>query len=91
MFLVLIVVMSTAQMCHVHTDAQGSRQGDVTPGDHCPLCVAMHSALPANIHVAPELVISVQALDSVAADTERTFRWRFELASRPPPSSRLFA
>ena len=88
--LAMVVLLSTAQVCHVHTDAvskQGSRQGDTTPEDHCPLCVAMHSALPADIHVEPELLVSVRVLDSVAADAERMFRWRFVMASRPPPSS----
>ncbi len=92
--LVMVVLLSTAQVCHVHANAlskQGSRQGDTTPEDHCPLCVAMHSALPADIHVEPELLVSVRVLDSVAADAERMFRWRFEMASRPPPSSPFLA
>ena len=89
MCLLLLAAMSTVQVCHTHaqtTVKQGSRQGDPTPEDHCPLCVAMHSALPAGIHVAPEPILAVRAMDSVAADAERMFRWRFEMASRPPPS-----
>lgn len=89
--LLLVVVMSTAQVCHVH-GAVVAKQGRSSPGpnnsgpeDHCPLCVAMHSALPADIHVAPEPMVLVRALDSIAADVERKFRWRFEMASRPPP------
>ncbi len=94
--LLLIAVMSTAQVCHVHASSharQGSQQQqrDVTPEDHCLLCVAMHSAVPADIQVTPEPVLTVRALESVAADAERIFRWRFELASRPPPASFLFA
>ncbi len=94
MCLLLVVAMSTVQVCHTHTRTivkQGSRQGDPTPEDHCPLCVAMHSALPASIHVAPEPILAVSAMDSVAADAERMFRWRFEMASRPPPSATLLA
>ena len=93
-FLLLLAVMSTAQVCHTHADLvtkQGSRQGDTTPEDHCPLCVAMHTALPASIQVAPELLGSVRVLDSVAADAERMFRWRFAMASRPPPAGVHFA
>lgn len=92
--LVLVVLMSTVQVCHVHgemTAKQGSRQGDPAPENHCPLCVAMHSALPAGIHVSPEPLAAVRALDSVAADAERMFRWRFEMASRPPPAVAAFA
>lgn len=92
--LLLVVAMSTIQVCHVHGEAaakQGSRQGDPTPENHCPLCVAMHSAVPTGIHVAPEPLAAVRALDSVAADAERMFRWRFEMASRPPPPAAAFA
>ncbi len=92
--LLLMVAMSTVQVCHVHEPAtakQGSRHGYPSPEDHCPLCVAMHSTLPVGIHVAPEPVVSVRVLDSVAADAERMFRWRFEMASRPPPAKGVFA
>ena len=89
--LLLIAVMSTVQVCHVHASQharQGSQQhGDPVPEDHCPLCVAMHSAVPADIQVAPEPLLTVRALESAAADAERIFRWRFELASRPPPAA----
>jgi hypothetical protein len=85
--------MSTVQVCHVHSDAslpqQKSQQKTPVPipEDHCPLCVAMHSALPVALHVAPEPILQIQRLDSLAADVERVFRWRFEMASRPPPAS----
>lgn len=92
--LLVVVLMSTVQVCHLHTEGtarQGSRQGDPTPENHCPLCVAMHTAVPSGIHVAPEPLATVRALDSVAADAERMFRWRFEMASRPPPMAAAFA
>ncbi len=88
--LLLVVAMSTVQVCHVHaaaTSRQGSRPGNPVPEDRCPLCVTMHSALPTGIHVAPEPVVAVRVLDSAAADAERMFRWRFEMASRPPPAA----
>jgi hypothetical protein len=46
----------------------------------------MHSALAVPQHFAPEPALSIQRLDSVAAEAERLFRWRFEMASRPPPA-----
>jgi hypothetical protein len=86
----MVCVMSTVQAFHTHDDPsfkrQGSRQNPTTPEDHCPLCVAMHSALPVALHITPEPVLNIQTLDSIAADAERIFRWRFEMASRPPPA-----
>jgi hypothetical protein len=51
----------------------------------------MHSAMPVPLHVVPEPMVNIQALDSVAADAERIFRWRFEMASRPPPADQNVA
>ena len=85
----VVCVMSTVQACHTHAEFYSMKQNrgnGPAPDDHCPLCVAMHSALPVPLHVAPEPMLHIQALDSVAADAERIFRWRFELASRPPPA-----
>jgi hypothetical protein len=86
----VVCMMSTAQVCHTHAELsalkQNSRNNAPTQDDHCPLCVAMHSALPVALHIAPEPMLQIQALDSVAADAERIFRWRFEMASRPPPA-----
>lgn len=86
----VVCAMSTAQVSHTHAEfsamkQQGSNHNSPAPDDHCPLCVAMHSALAAPKHFTPEPTIAVQRLDSVAAEAERIFRWRFVLASRPPP------
>jgi len=88
----LIAVMSTVQVCHAHDLApqlKSSHSSAPTPQpgpDNCPLCVAMHSALPATLQDVPEPVLLIHVLDSTAADAERIFRWRFQLASRPPPA-----
>lgn len=83
-------VMSTAQLVHTHAEfsalKHGKHQNGPSTDDHCPLCVAMHSVFDAPQHFAPEPTISIQRLDSVAAEAERIFRWRFELACRPPPA-----
>lgn len=88
--MVLVCVMSTVQAFHTHDNGsfnrQDSHQNRPTPEDHCPLCVAMHSALPVALHITPEPLLNIQTLNSVAADAERIFRWRFEMASRPPPA-----
>lgn len=89
----VVCVMSTAQVAHTHAEFSALKQGPhhngPAPDDHCPLCVAMHSALAAPQQFAPEPMLSIQRLDSVAAETARIFRWRFEMASRPPPSQSL--
>src|ERR1700733_3676535 len=89
----VVCTMSTVLACHTHAEfsalKQNSQHNRPTPDDHCPLCVAMHSALPVSLHVTPEPMLQIQALDSVAADARRIFRWRFEMASRPPPLHKL--
>jgi hypothetical protein len=91
----VVCVMSTVQASHAHPgfsfNKQNSRGNVPAPDDHCPLCVAMHSALPVPLHVIPEPILHIQALDSVAADAERIFRWRFEMACRPPPADQTAA
>ncbi|HTH54368.1 MAG TPA: hypothetical protein VL495_10475 [Edaphobacter sp.] len=90
LFCILTVcAMSTAQVSHTHAEfsalkQQGPHQGPF-PDDHCPLCVAIHSALSAPQHFAPEPTLAVHHLDSVAEEARSTFRWRFEMACRPPP------
>jgi hypothetical protein len=93
--LLLVSVMGTVQVSHTHAEfsalKQNSNHNGPTPDDHCPLCMAMHSAaLPVSAH-APEPLLQINALDSVAADALRLFRWRFEMASRPPPADSLRA
>ncbi|WP_035349568.1 hypothetical protein [Edaphobacter aggregans] len=91
-FCVLVVaVMSTAQVSHTHAEFSALKQqnpghNSPAPDDHCPLCVAMHSALAVPQHFAPEPTLQMQRLDSVAAEAARIFHWRFEMASRPPPA-----
>lgn len=98
----LIAVMSTVQVCHSHTlpplqasvhqNTPAPNQGPDNPTpDHCPLCMALHAAMPASAQITPEPVLLVQALDSSAADTPRIVRWHFHLAIRPPPADTLVA
>lgn len=93
--LVLVCFATTAQVCHVHgqlasiwktsdsdSDSKDSRQ---TVPDHCSLCAAMHSALPAASHVAPDPVLQVQAILLKTVEARRVQLWHYELFSRPPP------
>jgi hypothetical protein len=92
--LLVVTVMSTAQVSHTHAEfsalkQQNQNHNSPAPDDHCPLCVAMHSALAVPQEFAPEPMLEMQRLDSVAAEALRIFRWRFEMASRPPPAGSL--
>jgi hypothetical protein len=88
--IVAVCAMSTAQITHTHTGLsplkQSSHRNAPTTDDHCPLCVAMHSALAAPQQFAPEPTLTTHRLDSVAQEAARIFRWRFQMASRPPPA-----
>jgi hypothetical protein len=94
--LLVLYVASTAQVCHMHgalggqpgKDSQNSRDSrdskQAVP-DNCPLCVAMHSALPATAHTAPEPVRQVQLVLPGTVQMQHMQRWSYELFSRPPP------
>src|SRR5882757_8631019 len=85
----VICIASTAQVCHTHpeiasTSSKNSPQNAPGP-DHCPLCVAMHTALPATLNTASEPVLEIQRVLFKAVELARLQRWSSELFSRPPP------
>jgi hypothetical protein len=88
--ILMIAFMSAAQACHTHAETsslrQSSHHNQPPPEDHCPVCMAMHSALPATLHLAPAPTLEIEPLSAVASDTLRSFSWRFEMASRGPPA-----
>lgn len=88
--ILMITFMSAAQACHTHAETsslkQSSHHNQPAPEDHCPVCMAMHSALPATLHLAPAPILEIEPLSTVASDTLRSFNWRFEMASRGPPA-----
>ncbi|HEY1732789.1 MAG TPA: DUF2946 family protein [Terriglobales bacterium] len=88
--ILMVTFMSAAQACHTHAETsslkQNSHHNQPAPEDHCLVCVAMHSALPASLHISPAPPLRLETLGPVASDTVRTFRWRFEMASRGPPA-----
>ena len=90
--ILLVGVGSTAQACHAHdslpTSAKNSRNGiPAAAPDHCPLCAAMHSALPSSVQGQPVRIQSVQALLPTATRPRSTRPTAFELFSRPPPAA----
>lgn len=75
--LLLITWMAFIQVTHVHPVASDT--------DHCPVCVAMHSAAPAAVVVEP--VQNVKEPEALPAPVMRSVirRWHFTLFNRPPP------
>ncbi|WP_348267081.1 hypothetical protein P8936_14330 [Edaphobacter paludis] len=88
--ILMVTFMSAAQACHTHAETsslkQTSQHNQPAPEDHCPVCMAMHSALPAAVHLAPAPTIEIEPLSAIASDTLQPFQWRFEMASRGPPA-----
>jgi hypothetical protein len=89
--ILMITFMSAAQACHTHAEQsslrQSSHHNQAPQEDHCPVCMAMHSALPATLHLAPAPTLEIEPLSAVVSDTSRAFNWRFEMASRGPPAA----
>ncbi len=94
MCVLLICIASTAEVCHSHPDisaaTKNSQQNAPAP-DHCPLCVAMHTALPAAAHTAPDPVLQVQAVAPRTMAVQLALRWNYELFSRLPPALSVVA
>lgn len=93
--LLLVSVASTAQAVHIHgqwlphgkAQVHAPVEATSTPGGdvHCSLCVAMHSALPGTVVVAPA-PSPLSALPLAELQTSRPdARWPFAMFSRPPP------
>lgn len=92
--LLLVTVAGIAQAAHVHGDwlphhAAQAGSGPVQVGaageESCPLCVAMHSALPVASFEAALVALLLCA--SILAKTGRKpdLPWHFAAFSRPPP------
>ena len=57
----------------------------------CPLCVAMHSALPVAHRLIEIAMLRFEPPPVTTSWPPRLFLWRFELASRPPPGTQPLA
>ena len=75
----LLLCASTVQVTHVHADARVQ--------DHCPICVAIHSAMPAD---ASNTLVSFLASHPQAAASSPQIAYsgfcEYSLANRPPPA-----
>src|ERR1700678_839688 len=75
--LLLLTWMAFIQVTHVHPVASDT--------DHCPICVAMHSAAPAAVVVEPIQLVSGPETLPVPVTRSVIRRWPFTLFNRPPP------
>jgi hypothetical protein len=92
----LVAFSSSAQAVHVHGQWLSHQQTQVdvaveasqAPSEAaCPLCVAMHSALPvATADPATEMVVDKPMRAAAMADRAPDEAWHFARFSRPPPA-----
>jgi hypothetical protein len=97
--LLMVAFSSTAQAVHVHGQWLPHQQSQVdiavdasqVSGEAaCPICVAMHSALPVAAAVpATILVADKPTRMAAAADRVPDETWHFARFSRPPPQEIL--
>ena len=95
---ILVGVAGVAQAAHIHGDwlpnaaaqasAHTSLSGTVAE-DACPLCVAMHSALPVTGFAAVPVALLLEAGIFFALSRKPTHLWYFAAFSRPPPQFNL--
>jgi len=90
----LMAAIGTAQAVHIHGDwlpdnaAHASLPADASQGqgeEHCPLCVAMHSALPVTLAVVPVPLREIRLLLSARILVAPQKLWSFAMFGRPPP------
>jgi hypothetical protein len=93
--LLLVAGASTAQATHIHgqwlphqsAQVGGAADGSQLPGgeERCPLCVAMHSALPASVSLQPVEMVLVECRPVTVVEHSHDAQWHFAMFSRPPP------
>ena len=94
--LLLVAAASSAQAAHIHgkllpnQSAQVDAAADASqlPGGeaNCPLCVAMHSALPTVVSLQPVQMVLVECKPATVVEQRHDAQWHFAMFSRPPPA-----
>ena len=72
--LALLTVIPVAPVHSIDTDA-----------DHCPLCIALHTAAPIAAAVAAIVLVQVESLSPVIEVRPIGTTWQRQLFIRPPP------
>lgn len=86
---------STAQAAHLHGLGAGSGVHKVqaseggskayTDEEHCPLCIAVHWALPATMVTGPAPASALTAIVRACREVAAPSVWPFARFGRPPP------
>jgi len=77
--LVLLAMLTVAQVTHLHPD-----QSDA---DHCPLCIVMHTVVPVAAAAAIILIVQLGASTPQAEPIVIARHRQIRLFIRPPPVS----
>jgi hypothetical protein len=76
--LVLLALLAVVQVAHMHpldSDA-----------DHCPLCIAMHTAAPVAVVAAVVVLVQVEAAAPAFEPQTVVRNWHPKFITRPPPA-----
>lgn len=75
--LALLALLTVAQVAHLH-----AQESDA---DHCPLCIAMHSAAPVAVMAAVLVMVKFAATVQFVEARAEVRYWHPKLFTRPPP------
>jgi len=76
--LALLALLTFVQVAHVHSVN--------TDADHCPICVALHTAAPLALAAAIIVLIEMEAFVPLVEVRPIRTQWQRQLFIRPPPS-----
>jgi TRAP-type C4-dicarboxylate transport system permease small subunit len=74
----LLALLTFIQVAHVHSVN--------TDADHCPLCVALHTAAPLAVAAAIIILVEMEAFVPLVEVRSSRYQWQRQLFIRPPPS-----
>jgi hypothetical protein len=76
--LILLALLAVVQVAHMHpldSDA-----------DHCPLCIAMHTAAPVAVTAAVVVMVQIEMRAPIFETRAVLRNWHPKLYTRPPPT-----
>lgn len=75
--LALLALLTVIQVAHVHSVD--------TDADHCPLCIALHTAAPVAAAVAAIVLVQIESLSPLVEVRAIGTSWHRHFFIRPPP------
>jgi hypothetical protein len=75
--LILLALLTVVQVAHIH-----SLESDA---DHCPLCIAMHTAAPVAVMAAVVVLVQAGTPTPVVEARALVRHWDPKFITRPPP------